>query len=100
MNTFIIVLEWVTAVLTIAAIWLTGTKWKYAPILSLVTFLFWGYIMFEAKKWGLFACEIALFIISIRNSILWIKDERRSKLYRIKKVAKLLKKEGWGEKRL
>jgi hypothetical protein len=83
-----IVLEWTTSIITVIWMWLIGTKWKYAPVLGIIVELLWVVLCLLIRKWGLFACTFVLLIINIRNAYLWAKEDRNSKLNRIKRVQK------------
>ena len=63
------------SIITIAAIWLMGNRWKYAPIVGVASAITWIAYSWIYCLWGLMPLNIFSLVVYIRNSYLWIKGE-------------------------
>jgi hypothetical protein len=68
-----IIVEAITSLLTIAVFWLMGSKWKYAPVLGIITQGFWVWYVVLVESWFLGISVVFILGVHIRNSVLWLR---------------------------
>jgi len=68
-------IEWTTSILTIAVFYLMGNKWKYAPLLGIITQIFWTIFAIQNQAWGILLATVFILGVHIRNSYKWIRRE-------------------------
>ena len=69
-------LEIAASVFTIGAVWLMGSKNKWAPLTGIVGQSIWIWYVLYMSSWGLMPMAVFLLIVYIRNQILWRKNNK------------------------
>jgi hypothetical protein len=83
------ILELLTTILGLFKTYLTGNKWRYAPLIGVVGQVFWLIVVVEAAQWGLLPGVIIYTFLYIRNFIKWSKDDDEMVTDLIKEVHEL-----------
>lgn len=69
-------LPWALSAMTIAVMWLAGSKNPFAWRLSIVNQALWSLWIISAEAWGLLPMNLAMYVVAIRSLLRW---ERRQK---------------------
>jgi hypothetical protein len=64
-------LPWVLSVLTIATMFLAGSKWRWTWLLALGNQLLWAVWIVSSQSWGLVPMNAALWVVYLRNHLKW-----------------------------
>jgi len=68
------ILELIISALGFLKTWKTGNKWTYAPLIGIISQIFWVIIIIRDAQWGLLpGCVMYTFLYN-RNFIKWRKD--------------------------
>lgn len=65
------ILPWIMSCVTIASIWLAGSKWRYTWLLTLGNQVLWATWIFSIQAWGLLPMTIAIVFVATRNHFKW-----------------------------
>jgi len=66
--------SWIAGTLSVFVLILMGNKWRWAPIVGIITQIAWIIYVVIDKQWGLAPCVAAYLIVHIRNSVKWLKE--------------------------
>lgn len=67
-------LPWVMSCVTITAMWLQGSKWKHAWLLTLGNQVLWLTWIITVQAWGLLPMTCAIVFVATRNHFNWSKS--------------------------
>lgn len=68
-------LPWIMSALTIFVMWQAGNKSVWAWRVSLVNQFVWLAWIVSTRTWGLLPLNLAMFVTSTRNLLLWSQKE-------------------------
>lgn len=66
-------LPWVMSCVTITAMWLQGSKWPHAWLLTLGNQVLWLTWIWSIEAWGLLPMTAAICFVATRNHFQWRK---------------------------
>jgi hypothetical protein len=53
-----------------------GNKYKYAPLLGIISQILWVWYVITIQQWGLLIGEVGFLVVYVRDCIKWRKDEK------------------------
>ena len=65
--------SWIAGSMSVIVLILMGNKWRYAPLVGVITQIVWIVYVIVERQWGLIPCVVAYTIVHIRNSRKWLK---------------------------
>ena len=68
------VLPWFMSCVTITQMWLAGSRWRYAWLLTLGNQVLWATWIVAVEAWGLLPMTAAIVFVAIRNHFKWSKS--------------------------
>ena len=72
-------MEWIAGIIELTALWIIGSKNKYAFLLFIIGNIMWSYIAIKIKLYGLLLVTVPAMGLNIRNYIKWQGNENQKK---------------------
>lgn len=70
-------LDWITGLVTLVGVWLTGKKKWEGQAVQFVSQGLWLLLIFQRHLWGLIPLEACLIYLYGKNAVSWYKEDGR-----------------------
>lgn len=69
-------LDWITGLVTLVGVWLTGKKKWQGQAVQFLAQGFWLALIAQRRLWGLIPLEVCLIYLYGKNTLDWFREER------------------------